>query len=1574
MKKLLSLGIIFLLLASTSSAFIPHAAQGSSNEEVLFFDDPESYGDLWTDKGGQGHNVDDGSYWLFENITLYFKFNVRVSGPCLRFIGPYGEAFHPCMYLVAEPGEVYDFGSIYFDEERDIGEWTIILEANLEESNEVVEVDRLRIWITGGRVWTDKSVYNVGESVIIYVSPTPAIGVSYWLIIHRPDGSQFRVNLLGQNTAVIQAGPQVGEYKVELWGQIEYPGAEPRVVAECHYEVKAESVKCIGTWGSPDSDWSTGVTTDGDSFYITGTETDEEDIIVLMKVNPDCKVEWVKGWRTGIQDDSGNFGMDIELKDDYLLVAGDDRLLKFTLDGNLVWSKRIIGGPGFREVGFEDLALSDDDIYIATHHSGLLKIKEINNDLVVDWVLERVGHSVEYYKGFIYAIGGEMGEPHLLVKLGEDGHIVWAKDLENWIYDIRVTDHGIYALRVSNMIFKFDHDGNLLWAKEITLDVPEWFHLTGLHIDDNIYLYGYKGKDENSKPYEFIAVIIILDKHGNFLKGYALNSWGTSKFSDAASGFGSDCILLAGFTWDEITEAVRIDGATQQVSITIQDVTPDITRLEYDLRFSNIPGEVIELTGSTSYAGESDILFVILRKQEGPKTAEVRVRGYIISDPEYVFRPGGDVWRFDIKITEVLSDPTGSLHVGDVVFVEVHLHKGAQLIGFPETGPEKGDYVEVYGRYWGELWAEKPDHYLKNKEIEQKAIRFIGTVRNEPTDPYDIEVEIDKVLQDPEGKLSTYAGNQVAHVSITDPSKCDVVWPLREGDRIEVYAKDYEYSENDVYDVYVWIYPRDNILDGYVKSTKKAIRFIGTVRNEPTDPYDIEVEIDKVLQDPEGKLSTYAGNQVAHVSITDPSKCDVVWPLREGDRIEVYAKDYEYSENDVYDVYVWIYPRDHILDGYIKALLVDLTIEDIKFSKLNPVEGEPITITATIKNSGSEDIHDCFNVVFYQCSYFNDFEPNERGAYAPIEIETVCELRSGESVDVSVLWCAAPTYNINEKPIKVVVDLPDRVPESDEENNYKFVNINVVDNSNFDPERDGYHFKNYGYTPSEIEFLKGIVKAYVNSALKAILVNLVIGEGHCYGMSATSILYYLNSIPKPVNKPTFHMMKEDEGVLSNINAYQARQAFQLLKRLIHGASTTVPEVYKYIKQRTDQDIPVILGFEVYNNSTGKFIESHAVVAFDTYDYSDNVKHVIIYDSNYPGMARVVRFDLSRNEIYYICGYDKTTGDIYYAKNPIAEEAIAYEEDEDAVKKLAKAIKDFLKSLIDYLKNNNLNLIIFNCPVNVTIVDQHGRVLSDGGINEIPNARVEIVGETKMFYIPSNLTYTVNVDAYDYGNFSLALLTANEEITTFSNISVNPNTEAVVHISPSSITMDIDHDGDGNTDKQLIPPVSDYSYSISGLTVTFDASSSYDPDGYIVSYEWDFGDGSTASGVTVTHTYSQPGTYTVTLTVTDNDGLIASIPEQVTVSPSPEESNPDKKAVKVVRRKGGGGRRIRTQTDNDGLIASIPEQVTVSPSPEESNPDKKAVKVDGLLTLLLSILLFMSLSLKQKSRQKKRVQS
>ena len=52
-------------------------------------------------------------------------------------------------------------------------------------------------------------------------------------------------------------------------------------------------------------------------------------------------------------------------------------------------------------------------------------------------------------------------------------------------------------------------------------------------------------------------------------------------------------------------------------------------------------------------------------------------------------------------------------------------------------------------------------------------------------------------------------------------------------------------------------------------------------------------------------------------------------------------------------------------------------------------------------------------------------------------------------------------------------------------------------------------------------------------------------------------------------------------------------------------------------------------------------------------------------------------------------------------------------------------------------------------------------------------------------------------------------------------------------------------------------------------VAFDGSSSYDPDGRIVGYHWDFGDGNGAQGPTATHIFATPGTYDVALTVTDD---------------------------------------------------------------------------------------------------------
>ena len=71
------------------------------------------------------------------------------------------------------------------------------------------------------------------------------------------------------------------------------------------------------------------------------------------------------------------------------------------------------------------------------------------------------------------------------------------------------------------------------------------------------------------------------------------------------------------------------------------------------------------------------------------------------------------------------------------------------------------------------------------------------------------------------------------------------------------------------------------------------------------------------------------------------------------------------------------------------------------------------------------------------------------------------------------------------------------------------------------------------------------------------------------------------------------------------------------------------------------------------------------------------------------------------------------------------------------------------------------------------------------------------------------------------------------------------------------------------------PVASFTFAqaTAGMPVQFDASSAVDIDGSVVRYDWDFGDGHTAldGGPTPSHTYTEPGTYIVTLTVTDNEG-------------------------------------------------------------------------------------------------------
>jgi PKD repeat protein len=64
------------------------------------------------------------------------------------------------------------------------------------------------------------------------------------------------------------------------------------------------------------------------------------------------------------------------------------------------------------------------------------------------------------------------------------------------------------------------------------------------------------------------------------------------------------------------------------------------------------------------------------------------------------------------------------------------------------------------------------------------------------------------------------------------------------------------------------------------------------------------------------------------------------------------------------------------------------------------------------------------------------------------------------------------------------------------------------------------------------------------------------------------------------------------------------------------------------------------------------------------------------------------------------------------------------------------------------------------------------------------------------------------------------------------------------------------------------------------TLTFDASDSYDTDGRIVSFQWDFKDGTTDTGRIVKHRFTTDGIYSVALTLTDNDNKKSTITKEV----------------------------------------------------------------------------------------------
>jgi PKD repeat protein len=155
---------------------------------------------------------------------------------------------------------------------------------------------------------------------------------------------------------------------------------------------------------------------------------------------------------------------------------------------------------------------------------------------------------------------------------------------------------------------------------------------------------------------------------------------------------------------------------------------------------------------------------------------------------------------------------------------------------------------------------------------------------------------------------------------------------------------------------------------------------------------------------------------------------------------------------------------------------------------------------------------------------------------------------------------------------------------------------------------------------------------------------------------------------------------------------------------------------------------------------------------------------------------------------------------------------------------------------------------------------------------LPTVATTIMG----FNQPSNLAITPNANTIyvsDPANNRMAILNTLTNMITgqITQVSANLQLPSMVPFFPGGFVVTPDQAPTAQFTSLSSLLASDN--AAPSLQVTFDASGSSSPVGTIVSYAWDFGDGTTTitTGPIVTHTYTQQGRFPVTLTVTNSGG-------------------------------------------------------------------------------------------------------
>lgn len=373
---------------------------------------------------------------------------------------------------------------------------------------------------------------------------------------------------------------------------------------------------------------------------------------------------------------------------------------------------------------------------------------------------------------------------------------------------------------------------------------------------------------------------------------------------------------------------------------------------------------------------------------------------------------------------------------------------------------------------------------------------------------------------------------------------------------------------------------------------------------------------------------------------------------------------------------------------------------------------------------------------------------------------------------------------------------------------------------------DSYSFPNYGYDGREgQELIEGLLatvlrQLYSDAEASTLLTRLLFPQtftrimdyltisaqagagGHCYGMSATCGLYFMDASLRPSGGRTCDLSRD--AASANVNIYQRAQLVPLVQSVLSGdiAHTRVTSSLQCANTartsfQTDR-WPVLV--EIFGTRdveeqvevngqmqlrTVKKDWGHALLAYKLVE-TPGAMALYVYDPNLPPRGQwgtqqpSSAFAINPATGVWSLSPDMTP--LYPGVEAISARPISRAISLAEVNAIIPVLKGKLAEMMSWFEKANKIMAVLHCPADVVFTDPQGRrtgVVSGRMVNQIPGAEVRSQGEVEIYVLPSNVPLSLQITGSGNGATGLDIIRSVgngvPELTSFDSMPTSPGT-------------------------------------------------------------------------------------------------------------------------------------------------------------------------------------------------------